>query len=187
MGGYPNRVYWTASIIAAGVMLALFLGGGPTPHPTDEPVSLSNRVDDSSTGALLVHVAGWVQNPGVFQLSSGAIVADAIEAAGGLRLGADTSSLNLALEVSDGEQVVVEGPGPQSSATESGPGGGGVISLNRASAQDLEQLPGVGPVLAERIVAHRETVGRFQSVDDLLDVPGIGEAKLATIRELVSP
>jgi competence protein ComEA len=137
--------------------------------------------DDDS---IEVHVAGWVDSPGVVSLADGSIVADVIEAAGGLRIGAQATAINLAAPLSTGQQIVVPGPDEVSSS----PGGStSLISLNLASAEELQVLPGVGPVLAERIVAHRETVGRYEQVEDLLDVSGIGESKLASIRDLVQP
>lgn len=132
---------------------------------------------------LEVHVAGWVADPGVVELHEGAIVADAVAAAGGMRRGARADLINLAAPLGDGEQVVV--PGPESGDVPTAPAGDGVISLNRADAGELEGLPGVGPVLADRIVAHREQVGGFERVEDLLQVPGIGESKLAAIRDLI--
>lgn len=144
----------------------------------------------SSTTAFAVHVSGWVAMPGVVRLRDGAIVADAVAAAGGALEGALLDSVNLAAPVLAGDHVHIPGPGEaESGANPAAPGGddSGPISLNRADAAALETLPGVGPVIAERIVAHRESNGPFESVDDLLEVPGIGEAKLASIRDLVVP
>lgn len=132
-----------------------------------------------------VHVAGWVVSPGVVTVDDGAIVAEAVAAAGGLRSGANSGSLNLAAPVRAGDQIVV--PGPESGSANGGNASDGLVSLNGATASELETLPGVGPVLAERIVAYREDHGRFETVEDLLDVPGIGESKLASIRDLVRP
>lgn len=128
-----------------------------------------------------VHVAGWVRSPGVVQLPEGSIVADAVEAAGGFRPGASTNTLNLAAPVSGGDQVYVSGPDEETQR----PVDDGIVAVNRATASDLEELPGVGPVLAERIVAYREANGPFQQVEDLLDIPGIGESKLASMRDMV--
>ncbi len=124
--------------------------------------------------------------PGLVELPGGARVADAISAAGGSMPGADLAALNLAATLVDGEQVLLPGPaGSEVAAPESGEGG--PISLNRATVEELDQLPGIGPVIAQRIVEYREASGPFQTVDDLLLVPGIGEAKLASIRDLVVP
>jgi competence protein ComEA len=114
-------------------------------------------------------------------------VADAVAAAGGLLPGAATTGVNLAAPLSDGEQVVIPGPegGEPGSGVATGRGDDGKVHLNRATAGDLETLPGVGPVLAERIIEYREQHGPFTTVEDLLDVPGIGEAKLAALRDRV--
>ncbi len=130
-----------------------------------------------------VHVAGWVVEPGVVSVHSGSIVADAIELAGGLKVGADSTAINLAAALHQGDQVIV----PGLDQTDGGGSDGGVVSLNRATVEELQDLPGVGPVLATRIVDHREANGRFETVEDLLEVPGIGEAKLASLRDLVRP
>lgn len=134
---------------------------------------------------VVVHVTGWVQRPGLVELSSGARVADALAAAGGALPGAELALLNLAAPLRDGDQVRVPPPGE---ATSVGPGTGGddgLVDVNRATTSELERLPGVGPVLAERIVAYREEHGFFSSAEDLLDVPGIGEAKLAGLRDAI--
>lgn len=153
------------------------MGRAPTP-----PQSAGSAPSTVEIGSIEVHVAGWVVSPGVVTVPQGAIVAEAIEAAGGLRVGARPDSLNLAEVVGQGGQVIVPGPEAESSTGESPDG---LISINRATATELETLPGVGPVLAERIVAYREEHGRFGEIEDLLGVPGIGETKLASIRDLV--
>ena len=130
---------------------------------------------------LDVHVAGWVRSPGVVQLPEGSIVADAVEAAGGFRPRASAHTLNLAAPLAAGDQVYVSGPDEDAPS----PVEDGAVAVNRATASDLEKLPGVGPVLAERIVAYRDANGPFQQVEDLLDIPGIGESKLASMRDMV--
>lgn len=131
--------------------------------------------------SIEVHVAGWVVSPGVVRIPDGSIVADAIEAAGGLRAGALPDLINLATPLRSGDQVVVPGPMETGEAAAAD----GLLALNRANSTELQGLPGVGPVLAERIVAYREKNGPFSVVEDLLEVPGIGESKLASIRDLV--
>ncbi|MEX0658270.1 MAG: ComEA family DNA-binding protein [Egibacteraceae bacterium] len=147
---------------------------------------------------LVVHVAGEVAAPGLHRLPDGARVADALEAAGGPLPDAGLDALNLARPLTDGEQLFVPGPGPppgQPAAGHTEQGGpappsavrpDGLLDLNRATPDDLEELPGIGPVLAERIVEHRDTVGGFGAVGDLRDVPGIGEKKFQSIAELVA-
>lgn len=144
---------------------------------------------------LIVHVAGQVKHPGIVRLAPGDRVADAIEAAGGAGDGADLSSVNLARPVIDGEQVYVPAPGEIPPAPASGAGAGGgaggagggatVVDLNTADAAALDTLPGVGPVLAERIVDWRTEHGRFTSVDELAEVSGIGDKLLSQLREKV--
>jgi competence protein ComEA len=182
MGGGSRRAGFVVvvSVAALGIGVGAGLVGRTRlpPEPVEQPPS---TVESRS---VEVHVAGWVVAPGVVNVREGALVAEAIEAAGGLRVGARTESLNLAEVVGQGDQIVVDGPDAE---TPAGNAGGGSLSLNRATATELETLPGVGPVLAERIVAYREEHGRFDEVEDLLGVPGIGETKLSSIRDLVVP
>ncbi|HZD17847.1 MAG TPA: ComEA family DNA-binding protein [Actinomycetota bacterium] len=137
---------------------------------------------------LLVDVAGWVRHPGVYEFAEGARVIDAIEAAGGARPGAVLQSLNLAAPLVDGTQVLVPKQGEVGTEPVGAPGTstGGLINVNSASASELEALPGIGEVIAQRIVDHRTQNGPFTSVDQLVDVSGIGDAILESIRELVT-
>jgi competence protein ComEA len=132
---------------------------------------------------LLVHVAGEVHSPGVVRLAPGTRVVDAIEAAGGATRSAVLAGINLAAPLVDGSQIIVPSAADQRSAP--GTSGDGLVTVNTASAVELETLPGVGPVMAGRIVSHREQNGPFTAVEDLLDVPGIGEATLARLRPLI--
>lgn len=146
---------------------------------------------------LVVHVAGAVAVPGVHRLPPGARVFEAIAAAGGPLPGADVDRLNLAAPLSDGAQIVLPlqgapagGAATGSGAAGSGPGGGGgaaSVSLSTADVSALDALPGIGPSTAAAIIAHREANGPFTSVDDLLEVRGIGQAKLEGLRDLVVP
>jgi competence protein ComEA len=141
----------------------------------------------------VVDVAGKVRNPGVVSLPAGARVIDAVKAAGGLRPGTQTGTLNLARRVVDGEQILVgvqATPAPAvPPAAPSGPPGatvpGAPLDLNAATVAQLDQLPGVGPVLAQRIVDYRTQHGAFRSVDELRQVSGIGDAKFADVKSLV--
>ena len=140
---------------------------------------------------LVVDVAGWVRHPGVYEFEEGARVIDAIDAAGGARSGAMLDSLNLAAPLTDGSQILVpkqgcEGGAPPPGATGGGAAPGGLINVNTAGATELEALPGVGEVIAQAIVDYRTENGPFTSVDQLLDVSGIGDATLENIRELVT-
>jgi competence protein ComEA len=167
-------------IAAAAALAGAALGMAQRPASMPVPSVPDSTVAVEST--LEIHVAGWVTAPGVVVLPEDAIVADAVAAAGGLRLGARADLINLAAPLRAGDQVVV--PGPSSEEAVSAPGDG-PVSINQATAVELQALPGVGPVLAERIVAHREQIGGFDQIEDLLQVPGIGESKLAAIRDLV--
>lgn len=137
---------------------------------------------------LLVDVAGWVREPGVYTFGSGARVVDAIEAAGGARPGAELRALNLAAPLVDGTQILVPKAGEVPPPGVAPPIGGapGLVNVNTATTAELETLPGIGEVIAQAIVDHRTENGPFTSVDQLLDVTGIGDATLENIRELVT-
>jgi competence protein ComEA len=138
---------------------------------------------------LLVDVAGWVRHPGVYTFEAGARVVDAIEAAGGARSGAELSALNLAAPLVDGTQVLVPKAGEAPPPGVAPPGGtapGALVNVNTATAAELETLPGIGEVIAQAIIDHRTENGPFASVEELLDVTGIGDATLENIRELVT-
>jgi competence protein ComEA len=142
----------------------------------------------------VVSVVGKVASPGLVTLPVGSRVADAVAAVGGLLPDADPASVNLAAVVTDGQQVAVGVPGAAGAApgtaTPAPAGAGGAapgtpLDLNSATVADLDALPGVGPVLAQRIVDHRTQHGRFTSVDQLDDVPGIGPAIFAQLAPMV--
>ncbi|ATL27703.1 comE operon protein 1, putative [Streptomyces formicae] len=159
-----------------------------------------------ATGAIVVDVSGEVRSPGVHRLPAGSRVADALRAAGGPEPGIDLGGLNRARFLVDGEQVVVGGPAPASGAGgPGGPGGAdagavgvgtagvggaagaGPIGLNTASAAQLEELPGVGPVLAQHIIDYRTEHGGFRTVEELREVNGIGDRRFADLQDLVRP
>jgi competence protein ComEA len=155
---------------------------------SDVPSSTSSTAPEE----VVVHVAGAVLRPGVLHLPAGSRVVDAIEAAGGLAPTADGTRINLAAPVADGERVYVPAVGEATPAVV-GPSGAsgdgeptGPLDLNTADEAALDALPGVGPATAKAIIEHRTKIGRFTSVDQLLDVRGIGEAKLAELRPLVT-
>ena len=165
-------------------------GGKPTGQavPAPSTPSVGDAAQTSST--VVVSVVGLVARPGLVTLPSGARVADAVEAAGGLLPEADPASVNLAAVVADGEQLAVgvQGAVP-AAAPPTGDGGSGAaspVNLNVATVADLDALPGIGPVLAQRIVDHRARQGRFGSVDQLNDVAGIGPAIFAGLADLVT-
>jgi competence protein ComEA len=143
----------------------------------------------SPATVILVDVAGWVRRPGVYEFAEGARVIDAIDAAGGARPGAVLSSLNLAAPLVDGTQVLVPKESQSAPTTETGTGTSGatgLVNVNSATNAELETLPGIGEVIAQAIVDHRTENGPFTSVEQLVDVSGIGDATLENIRELVT-
>jgi competence protein ComEA len=143
---------------------------------------------------LVVHVVGEVRRPGLYRLRDGARIADALRRAGGARARADLAALNLAAPLVDGVQVLVparvRNPGGGAPAGSTAPGAAlpaGPISLSSATAEELDQLPGVGPITAQKILDYRTEHGPFASVDDLDAVPGIGPTRIEQIRDLVTP
>ncbi|MGW1608586.1 helix-hairpin-helix domain-containing protein [Streptomyces sp. NPDC002285] len=167
--------------------------------------STSAAVGASGAGAtaaaeIVVDVSGKVREPGIHRLPAGSRVADALRAAGGVRPGTKTDSLNRARFLVDGEQVIVGGPAVVSGAaagTGAGTGTGGAavagaapsapVALNTATVEQLDTLPGVGPVLAQHIIDYRTQHGGFRSVDELREVNGIGDRRFADLRNLVRP
>jgi len=178
---------FAVGLTLAALLVGAGLGanrGGDSLVPADETTIPVGSVVASPVFA--VYVSGWVATPGVVEVEEGAIVADAVQAAGGALDGALLEMINLARPLAAGDHVQIPGPGDPALPAPGEQADGGLISPNRSEAAQLEQLPGVGPVLAERIVAHREANGPFETVEDLLDVPGIGEAKLSAIRDLIA-
>lgn len=199
-----------AGLVVAGALLSGVLQVGaaddPGPRPTlPLPSTAASHSGDggqspavgevaSAEAALYVHVAGAVVEPGLVQLAPGERVADAIAAAGGATDAADLDRVNLAAPVTDGEQVYLpaEGETPPAApevGTSSGEtgdeGSSAVVHVNTAGPDELETLPGIGPARAADIIAYRERDGPFQSVEDLLQVPGIGPATLERLRDQV--
>ncbi len=159
--------------------------GSPVPVPGG--AALSPGIGPTPAAEIVVDVQGKVRRPGVVRLPAGSRVLDALHAAGGARPGVATTSLNLARPLADGEQVVLEPAGAVAGGTTgaAGTSAAGVVNLNTATLADLDGLPGVGPVLAERILAWREEHGRFSSVEELQEVPGIGPATYADLKDRV--
>ncbi len=196
----PPPVELTLPVADASELPTSDAGEGPG-DPDDATSAASTPAASTTTSVgerLVVHVAGAAAQPGVVQVPPGARVADAIAAAGGLRPDADADRVNLAAPLEDGSRVYVPRIGeevePQVLGPEPPPGSGGggggssgpgPVDLNRASADELQQLPGIGPATAAAIVAHRDANGPFRSVDQLDDVRGIGPAKLEQLRPLV--
>jgi len=165
-------------LIASLVVLYLLINQSSGEVELREPEA-SAEVEFS--GSLFVHVVGEVKQPGLYELDLGARVSDAVETAGGFTPDAEQSSVNLARNLSDGEQVIIASKSQFNQA-----GGSSLVSLNRATAEDLDSLPGVGPALASRILEHRALIGAFSDIRQLREVSGIGEKMFAKIKDLVT-
>jgi competence protein ComEA len=177
-----------AALFLAGRYLA---GAGSATEEGGVASAAAGELRAEPRPRLVVHVVGAVRRPGLYRLADGARIADALRRAGGATRRADLSLVNLAAPVSDGSQVVVPSRAPPvsdaSGGGETGPAPAGPIHLNTATVDQLDELPGVGPVTAQKIVDYREQHGAFSSVDDLDAIPGIGPARLEQLRELVAP
>jgi competence protein ComEA len=170
--------------VVAVASLVLVAVNRPEPPTGEFSVSADETENEVSQQYLYVHVVGEVQSPGMYQLPIGARLVDAVFAAGGLTEEADNASVNLARELTDGEQIIVFSISQEGEAA--GTTASGLVSLNRAGDKELVELPGIGPALAGRIIAWREANGGFKSVQDLLKVSGIGESLLAGVIDLVT-
>jgi competence protein ComEA len=186
-----RRLLAVALICAVALFLALrHLGGHAAAAPlVVAPLAPHAARPTLATRLLVVDVAGAVRRPGLYRLRQGARVADAIERAGGLSPHAERTAVNLAAPLADGEQVLVAARGSPvaGAAGTTGAAATGPVSLNSASAEQLDALPGVGPVTAQKILQYRQEHGPFTSVDGLDAIPGIGPARLADLRPLVVP
>jgi|SRR5690348_14853840 competence protein ComEA len=187
---HDRRRVLVAAVVA---VVALAVGGRALLRPTQAsippPIHVAGAKASSKGALVYVDVVGAVRRPGLYRLGKGARVADALARAGGPTRKADLELVNLAALVADGEQVAVPRRGAavavaagSSAAAPSGP-----VHLNSATLEQLDALPGVGPVTAQKIVDYRTQHGGFASVDELDAVAGIGPARLADLRPLVAP
>lgn len=192
-----------AAVTAGGIVVAIAVAivavrGAPAPPEALLPLAVTDAGSPSAGAAgaapepdppAYVHAAGAVARPGVYRVSPGGRVADVVDAAGGPGPDADLDQVNLAARVADGERVYVPraGEAPPAGAGAGAPGGAsaGPVDLNTATLDQLDALPGVGPATAQAILDHRSERGRFASVDELLEVRGIGDARLAALRSRV--
>jgi competence protein ComEA len=200
----PQRVAGGVALVIAVLVGGWLLLRPPTAGSTESLLPLASGASDrpswsssasastsTTTVRVVAHAAGAVLHPGVYELHAGARVTDLIDAAGGPTADADVDRLNLAALVTDGERVYVPRVGEAMPATAAGASAtdgasAGPLDLNTATLDQLDELPGIGPATAKAIIDEREKRGRFKSVDDLLDVRGIGPAKLDAIRDLVT-
>lgn len=194
----PLVVILVALVLGAGLLAAWRWSASPEPaiavdtveageavaglaaDPSPRPDPVPERPD-----TITVHVVGPVRTPGVVVLPSGSRVVDAITACGGLDGGQPADGVNLARILADGELVDLREPAPGPQATAGGASGPVAFDLNTASQEDLQDLPGVGPVLAERIVEYRDGIGGFTAVEQLQEVPGIGPSKYRDLQDRV--
>lgn len=181
-----------AAVLLIGAAVAGFGVWRSRPVAEPVPAALPAAVSavsptSAANGELVVSVAGPVVRPGLVRLHAGARVADAVTAAGGPLPGTDMTGVNLARRLTDGEHVVVGAAGPVAQGPAPSPSGSGArVDLNTATLADLDALPGVGPVTAQRILDWRAAHGRFSSVDQLREIEGIGETRFSRLRELVT-
>ncbi|MGI8923593.1 MAG: helix-hairpin-helix domain-containing protein [Fimbriimonadales bacterium] len=182
------------SVAAAAIAGAGWMGFKQVVSPTQR--SFAPGVQVQASPLFSIHVAGAVRKPGVVRVNEGMMVQDAIRLAGGQTADANPNAVNLAAplvansqlyipavsEIVSSSQLGPYAPGPQSTGGQAG----GVVSINSATEAELDTLPGVGPVTARAIISHRSAIGRFRSVDQLLDVKGIGPVKLAKMRGRVT-
>jgi competence protein ComEA len=194
LSGLSRRQLFGAAVAVAIllVLLVRHLGGSGSAPPAVTPLPAPARAAKPAAAKLLViDVAGAVRRPGLYRLRSGSRIDDAIAAAGGVTAKAQLDAVNLAAPVADGEQVVVPGRGavgaPAAGAPAAGSSPSAPLDLNTATAEQLDSLPGIGPVTAQKILDFRQQHGAFHSVAELEGVPGIGPGRLAQLKGLVIP
>jgi competence protein ComEA len=177
-------------VLVAGVLALRQHGGGAAATPLQVAPVRPQAAPRPAARPIVVDVVGAVREPGLYHLADGARVSDAVAQAGGLSRRAARSAVNLAARVADGQQVVVAARGSPGAAAAAGSGPaapGAPVSLSAASAEQLDTLPGIGPVTAEKIVSFRQEHGPFTSVEGLDAIPGIGPARIAELEGLVVP
>ncbi len=194
-----NVLVWLVAAAVAAFALWRLVGAGTDAggspvriERSPRPVDPGRRAPASRVSALYVHVAGAVRRPGVVRVSSGSRVATAVARAGGPTHRADLTAVNLAAQVEDGQQVVVPARGAAGtavggSALEPGAPGAPKLSLGSATADQLDELDGIGPTLSERILEYRTEHGGFGSLEELREVEGIGEKRFESLREALQP
>ena len=195
----PIAVSRSTALVGVSVALAVlvlvgqrFAQAGAADEPELAAAPLEPVAQAPARPVLVVHVVGEVRRPGLYRLRDGARIADAVRRAGGARAGADLAALNLAAPLVDGVQVLVPSRAGSGGSAAAGMGSedsssSAPISLSSATVDELDELPGVGPITAQKIVDYRAEHGPFASVDDLDAVPGIGPTRIEQLRDLVTP
>ena len=188
-------------LVAAGCLaVLLFAASRLLARPSTDVALAPPAAPPSETTAaaptrVVVDVVGAVRRPGLYRLAEGARIADAVTRAGGATRKANLALINLAAQLADGEQVVVPGRGAAAAATASAPATAGAspgvpsgpVHLNSANLEQLDSLPGIGPVTAQKILDYRQKHGAFATADELDAVPGIGPARMEQLKDLVAP
>jgi competence protein ComEA len=199
----PFTVSRSSALVGVGLALVVLalLGqrlahaGAAAGDPEPAAIPLEPVAQPPPRSVLVVHVVGEVRRPGLYRLRDGARIADAVHRAGGARRHADLAAVNLAAPLVDGVQILVPSRLPARGVGAAGAASSGAessaptgpVSLSSATIEELDELPGVGPVTAQKIVDYRTENGPFASVDDLDAVPGIGPTRIEQLRELVTP
>jgi competence protein ComEA len=180
-----------AAVAILLVLLIRHLSGSTAAAPAVTPLPAPTQAKPAAARLLVIDVAGAVRRPGLYRLRNGSRVDDAIAAAGGPTGKAQIDDVNLAAPVADGEQIVVPGRGAGGLSAASPPAAGSApsvpLDLNSATLEQLESLPGIGPVTAQKILDYRQAHGAFHSIAELEGVPGIGPAHMAQLKGLVIP
>ena len=174
-------IWLVAAALAVVAGMRLFGGGDPAAPPVRVDGGAATKAAEGG-GDLYVHVAGAVRTPGLVRLPPGTRVAAALQRVGGPTRRADLTLVNLAARVQDGQQIVVPVAGGGATAA-----AGAKIHLSTATTEQLDEVDGIGPTLAERIIEYRDAHGGFRSLQELSEVEGIGEKRLATLREALQP
>jgi competence protein ComEA len=193
MSETPRHVLalWALGLLAIALLGMRYLGRGSEPRAPSAPAIQVGDAAGGGSARVVVHVAGAVRRPGVYRLPARSRVVDAVHRAGGARPRADLSALNLAAKLEDGRQVIVPRRAPVGAVAPVGGAGTAAVApaapldLNTATPEQLDGLDGIGPGMAGRILDYRKEHGSFGSVEELGQVPGIGEKRLAALREKV--
>jgi competence protein ComEA len=205
-GSRSTILVWVIAAVLATVAAVQILGDdGPPPaavsvsDSSDAPAAAGSNDGRGGSDGIYVHVAGAVRRPGLMRLPPGSRVAVALERAGGPSRRAELTAVNLAARLQDGQQIVVPAKGAAAGAGAAGPAGaaggplgaagppGSKVHLSTATIEQLDGIDGIGPTLAQRIIEYRDVQGGLRSLAELAQVDGIGEKRLATLREALQP